>query len=200
MLFNSYIFVLAFLPICLFGYFLLNKINFTAGNIFLLIMSLFFYGYITPKYIPVITVSIICNYFLSLLISKPKSATKRKAILIIGIVFNLALLGYFKYTDFFIKNINTVFRSNLSFLKIALPLGISFFTFQQISYLVDTYTGAAKKYPFVSYACYVCFFPQLVAGPIVSHDEFFPQFLNPENRKANFNNLGMGIYLFSLGL
>ena len=200
MLFNSYIFVLAFLPICLFGYFLLNKINFTAGNIFLLIMSLFFYGYITPKYIPVITVSIICNYFLSLLISKPKSATKRKAILIIGIVFNLALLGYFKYTDFFIKNINTVFRSNLSFLKIALPLGISFFTFQQISYLVDTYTGAAKKYPFVSYACYVCFFPQLVAGPIVSHDEFFPQFLNPENRKANFNNIGMGIYLFSLGL
>ena len=200
MLFNSYVFVLAFLPICIIGYFLLNKLNYTAANLFLFAMSVFFYGYLNPSYVLIIISSIVCNYFISAFLSKEGKKSTRKLIFILGIIFNLGLLGYFKYMDFFIKNINGIFRTDLALLKIALPLGISFFTFQQISYLADVYSGSTKKYPFIGYACYVCFFPQLVAGPIVSHDEFFPQFLNSENRKINFNNLGVGIYLFSLGL
>ena len=199
MLFNSYIFVLAFLPVCVIGWFLLNKLSATVSNVFLLLMSVFFYGYLNPRYVLIIVASILCNYFFSSLLSK-EGITKRKLIFVLGIVFNLALIGYFKYMDFFIGNINAVFRTDLKLLKIALPLGISFFTFQQISYLADVYSGSVKRYPFIGYACYVCFFPQLVAGPIVSHDEFFPQFLNPDNRKVSWNNLGVGIYLFALGL
>ncbi len=200
MLFNSYEFVLVFLPLCVIGYFLLNRIGTIYANILLLGMSLFFYGYLNPRYVLIIISSILVNYLFTRGISGRIEAGKRKALLVCDVAFNLLLLGYFKYMDFFIRNINGIFGQNIGLLRIALPLGISFFTFQQISYVVDVYHGRIECKKLLDYACFVCFFPQLVAGPIVSGEEFFPQFTNPANRKMNYNNLGMGIYLFSLGL
>lgn len=98
-----------------------------------------------------------------------------KAFLVIGILFNIGLIFVFKYYDFFLENLNVILREDISILKLALPLGISFYTFQQISYLIDTYRGETKEYSFIEYAVFVSFFPQLVAGPIVLHKEIIPQ-------------------------
>lgn len=124
----------------------------------------------------------------------------KKFLFTIGIVFNLALLGYFKYYNFFLENINNMFNVNIKYIQVALPLGISFFTFQQVSYLVDSYKGELKKYKFLEYVLFVCFFPQLVAGPIVLSKEMIPQFKDDKKRKLNYKNISEGIYLFSIGL
>ena len=204
MLFNSYVFVLLFLPLCVTGYFLLNRFRAGAANVFLLGMSLWFYGYLNPKYLAIICSSIVINYLLCLLMRRfgreNAAQGRRKGILILGILINLGILGYFKYADFFISNFNAVFRTDIGLLRIALPLGISFFTFQQISYVVDTYHDRAAATDFVTYACYVSFFPQLVAGPIVTQDEFLPLFQDPEKRKVNWDNVAHGSFLFVLGL
>ena len=192
------------MPLCVTGYFLLNRFKAEAANVFLLGMSLWFYGYLNPNYLAIICSSIVINYLLCLMMrrfGKETSAQgRRKGILILGILINLGILGYFKYADFFISNFNAVFRKDVGLLRIALPLGISFFTFQQISYVVDTYHDSASATDFITYACYVSFFPQLVAGPIVTQDEFLPQFQNPRNRKVNWDNVAHGSYLFVLGL
>ena len=124
----------------------------------------------------------------------------KKFLFIIGIIFNLGLLGYFKYYNFFLENINNVFNVNIKYIQVALPLGISFFTFQQVSYLVDSYKGESKKYKFLEYVLFVFFFPQLVAGPIVLSKEMIPQFEDDKKRKLNYKNISEGIYLFSIGL
>ena len=176
MLFNSYIFVLLFLTLCLIGYFGLNR--FGKGRLamaFLLCMSLWFYAYNNVYYLAVIVFSIFFNYFCYKLIKK----TGRKAVMIVGVVTNLAILMYFKYMDFFISNFNGLFKSDFNLLHVALPLGISFYTFQQISFIVDTYKGEVEDVRFLDYACFVAYFPQLIAGPIVSHDEILPQFRDP---------------------
>ncbi len=202
MLFNSYVFVLLFLPLCIIGYFSLNHFGkYSAGQFFLLVMSLWFYGYYNISYLFVILTSMLINYGVYLLILKfAGRRTLGKGILFSGIVLNLGILIYFKYMDFFISNINAVFKTELDFLKIALPLGISFFTFQQISFITDTYRGEVAKYHFLHYACFVSFFPQLIAGPIVTYDELIPQFLDREKKKVNADNLAAGIYLFAMGL
>ncbi len=127
-----------------------------------------------------------------------KSVSKRKGILIFGIFFNLSLLGYFKYYDFFIETVNKLFSFNIPFLHLALPLAISFFTFQQIAYIVDSYRGETKDYTFRDYALFVLFFPQLIAGPIVHHKEMMPQFQNSVG--INYENISKGLYIFSIGL
>ena len=200
MLFNSYIFVLLFLPLCVLLYFLLNKWQMMAANVLLLGMSLWFYGYLNPSYLAIICSSIVINYLLCFWMRREERAGARKAILIMGIIVNLGILGYFKYADFFLSNVNAVFRTDFPLLRIALPLGISFFTFQQISFVADTYQRKAAAADFITYACYVSFFPQLVAGPIVTQDEFLPQFQDPEKRKVNWDNLANGCWLFVLGL
>jgi D-alanyl-lipoteichoic acid acyltransferase DltB (MBOAT superfamily) len=124
----------------------------------------------------------------------------RKSILIFGVVFNLSLLGYFKYTDFLIENFNLAFNSNAELLNLALPLAISFFTFQQIAYLVDSYRQETKEYDFLNYALFVTFFPQLIAGPIVHHKEMMPQFAKTRNKVKNYRNIAMGLFIFSIGL
>jgi D-alanyl-lipoteichoic acid acyltransferase DltB (MBOAT superfamily) len=124
----------------------------------------------------------------------------KKSILIFGIVFNLSLLGYFKYTDFLIENFNLAFNSNAELLHLALPLAISFFTFQQIAYLVDSYRQETKEYDFLNYALFVTFFPQLIAGPIVHHKEMMPQFAKTRNKVKNYRNIVMGLFIFSMGL
>ena len=120
--------------------------------------------------------------------------------LIFGIVSNLALLGYFKYADFFIENFNFISGSNVNLLHMVLPLAISFFTFQQIAYLVDSYRGETKEYDFLNYALFVTFFPQLIAGPIVHHKEMMPQFASKWNMVKNYRNIALGLFIFSIGL
>ena len=124
----------------------------------------------------------------------------KKSLLIFGIISNVALLGYFKYTDFFIENFNLITSSNVELLNLALPLAISFFTFQQIAYLVDSYRQETKEYDFLNYAVFVTFFPQLIAGPIVHHKEMMPQFANKRNMVKNYKNIALGLFIFSIGL
>ncbi len=124
----------------------------------------------------------------------------KKAILIIGLVFNLTLLFFFKYLNFLVSNVNFLFGTNIGLLNILLPLGISFFTFQQISFLFDAYRQDDISYDFITFASYVSFFPQLIAGPIVLHSELIPQ-LDYDNKKIiNYENIGRGLYIFILGL
>lgn len=202
MLFNSYIFVFLFLPIVVIGYFTLNHFKkFQIANIFLILMSLWFYGYFNPKYLLVICGSITLNYLTSRIILKKEICRNfRKFVLVIGIILNLLCIFVFKYYDFFIENINNVFSTSFNLLNVALPLGISFITFQQISYLVDSYRGETADYGFGEYALFVCFFPQLIAGPIVLHKEIIPQFRNTAKRKWNSQNFSKGMYIFSIGL
>ena len=201
MLFNSYLFILIFMPLCLIGYFGLNRLNQKKlAMIYLLGMSLWFYGYFNPKYLVIISISIMANYLLYQIMMRVGGRMLRRMIFISGIAANIALLVYFKYTDFFISTVNSIADTDFSLLHITLPLGISFFTFQQISFLVDTYRKEVPVYDFVEYACFVTYFPQLIAGPIVTHDELIPQFRDNTKKHLNWENFSKGMYLFVLGL
>ena len=205
MLFNSYIFIFLFLPICIVGYFLLNKTGkYQLGHVFLLGMSLWFYGYFNVSYLLIIITSVIANYlFYRWMKKKQKGVGKTlacKPIMIMAVAVNLGIIFYFKYMDFFIENVNAIAKTDWPLMHIMLPLGISFFTFQQISFIVDTYRGEVPEYDFLTYACYVTFFPQLIAGPIVTHDELIPQLLNPVKKSLNWDNMAKGFYMFAMGL
>ena len=209
MLFNSYEFIFIFLPITFFIYFYLNsKRLIIASKGFLVFSSLFFYSWWNVAYLPLILVSMLFNYVIGNTLSQSNEEQKKglnktfskKSILIFGIVANVSLLGYFKYADFFIENFNLVTNSNIELLHLLLPLAISFFTFQQIAYLVDSYKAETKEYDFLNYALFVTFFPQLIAGPIVHHKEMMPQFANVKNKVKNYKNIALGLFIFSIGL
>ena len=203
MLFNSYEFIFAFLPFTFFVYFYLNRKRLTeAAKAFLVFASLFFYSWWNIAYLPIILASMLFNYVVGVSLSKKGEHAKvgKKAVLVFGIVANVALLGYFKYADFFLENINLVTGANIPLLHLALPLAISFFTFQQIAYLVDSYRGETKEYDFLNYANFVTFFPQLIAGPIVHHAEMMPQFARKRNKVKHYSNIAMGLFIFSIGL
>jgi len=142
------------------------------------------------------------NYTIGVSLSQEKNKIKihKKSLLIVGVSLNLALLGYFKYTDFLIENFNFLSNENMTLLHLALPLAISFFTFQQIAYLVDSYRGETHEYDFLNYANFVTFFPQLIAGPIVHHSEMMPQFSKRQNKIKNYQNIASGLFIFSIGL
>ena len=199
MLFNSTIFIFIFLPIVFSIYFLLNtKQLFKLSKIWLVVSSLFFYSWWNPVYLPLILASILINYFISQKLIN--NTPKRKTFLLFGLLFNIGLLVYFKYFDFFIYNINTLTNSNIELLHLALPLAISFYTLQQIAFLVDSYGGLVKERDFLDYTLFVTFFPQLIAGPIVHHKEMMPQFQNEKNSHFNYNNINAGIFMFGIGL
>lgn len=204
MLFNSYVFIFLFLPITFFLYFYLNKKHLTvASKGFLVFASLFFYSWWNIAYLPLILVSILVNYVIGRQLSTCSRQNRyysNKVILVIGIIFNLGLLGYFKYSDFFIANYNMVFNTDISFLYLTLPLAISFYTFQQIAYLVDSFRSETKEYDFLNYVVFVTFFPQLIAGPIVHHAEMMPQFSNVRNKVRNYRNIALGLFIFAMGL
>ncbi len=167
----------------------------------LVLASLYFYGYFNISYLPIILSSILVNYLVGLGLHRSDlNDLIRRIILSIGIIFNVGLIGYFKYRDFFIENINEVFSSNIPLLNILLPLGISFFTFQQISFIVDCYRRTSLKYDFLSYCLFVTFFPQLIAGPIVLATEMLPQFEDAEKKRINYENLNKGLFIFAIGL
>lgn len=201
MLFNSYIFIFAFLPITLFGYFFMHKVKkHKLAKVYLCIMSLIFYGYYNIAYVGIIVSSIIINFSGSKLLRKGfKKGTT--IIFIILLLLNVGILIYYKYFDFIILNINTLFKTSFNFINILLPLGISFFTFQQLSYIIDSYKAKEKmNYKFLDYALFVTFFPQLIAGPIVLHEEIIPQFENKENQNMHFENMAKGLVAFVFGL
>ena len=210
MQFNSYIFILCFLPLTLIGYFGLNSLGRDRlAKLYLLIMSLWFYGYFNVSYLFIICGSIVANFAISRLMestlvtggkSGEKIAGARRLLMIAGVIFNVAVIFYFKYYNFFVQNLNVAFGTDFVLKNIVLPLGISFFTFQQISFIVDAYRGEVKDYSFLEYALFVTFFPQLVAGPIVLHSELIPQFKDSSKWKINFENLAKGIMLFVRGL
>lgn len=209
MLFSSYEFIFAFLPITFFIYFYLNSKRLTiAAKGFLVFASLFFYSWWDITYLPLILSSILFNYLIGTTLSKSNEDDKiglnksfsKKSILIFGIVCNVALLGYFKYTNFFLENFNGIFESNIPLQHIILPLGISFFTFTQIAFLVDAYRNEVKEYDLVRYMLFVTYFPHLLAGPILHHKEMMPQFANLKNSVINYRNIAVGLFIFSIGL
>lgn len=201
MLFNSYIYILVFLPLTLLIYFNLTRIRSSlVANYFLVGASFFFYSYWEPRYLVLMLISIIFNYSIGTLLSKMTSRSTAKTALITGIVLNIAALGYYKYADFFIKSVNGLTGFDLAMRNIALPLAISFFTFQQIAYLVDSYRGLTKEYDFLNYCLFVSFFPQLIAGPIVHHKEMMVQFENEKNRVFSHENFHKGLFIFAMGL
>ena len=205
MLFNSYEFIFIFLPITFFIYFYLNHKRLTeASKGFLVFSSLFFYSWWNIAYLPIILSSMLFNYVIGSSLSRDignnNHRFNKKSILTFGIVANVVLLGYFKYMDFFIENINLATGSNFDLLHLALPLAISFFTFQQIAYLVDSYRQETKEYDFLNYAVFVTFFPQLIAGPIVHHKEMMPQFANIKSKVINYKNISIGLFIFFIGL
>ncbi|HWR73341.1 MAG TPA: MBOAT family protein [Nitrospirota bacterium] len=205
MLFNSYEYLFLFLPVTLIGYFVLNRLRLTtAATAWLVLASLFFYSWWNVKYLPLIIGSILWNFAIGMSLRKTggegSSRVPKRLVLIIGITANIALLGYYKYTDFFITNLNTLAGWQIGLQRIVLPLGISFFTFTQIAYLVDVYQKRAREYDFLRYALFVTFFPHLLAGPIIHHKEMMPQFANMKNRVLNYRNISMGLYLFFIGL
>jgi len=205
MLFNSHEFIFIFLPITFIIYFfLLSKKLIIGAKGFLVFASLFFYSWWNIVYLPLILTSMFFNYVIgnSLNNNKEKVTIKirKRNLLIFGIVANLTLLGYFKYADFFLSNINYINNVNIELLNLALPLAISFFTFQQIAYLVDSYRQETSEYDFLNYALFVTFFPQLIAGPIVHHQEMIPQFSSRWNLVKNYKNIALGLFIFGIGL
>jgi len=203
MLFNSYPFIFVFWPVTAVVYFLLIRFRWTlAAKGWLALASLFFYGYWDYKYVPLILGSILFNYLTGRWIASVSGSAvgKRKAILAFGIVVDVALLGYYKYANFFLENLSELTGHHYPLLQIVLPLGISFFTFTQIAFLVDAYRGKVHETNFVSYVLFVTFFPHLIAGPILHHGEMMPQFDRLRNKVWNWSNAAKGLFLFCIGL
>lgn len=200
MLFNSWEFLLVFLPITFIVYFTLTHHRFDfESKAWLFFASLVFYGWWNPGYLFIILSSITVN-FVTAHFMRRHQGSRRKSIFITGIVFNIGLLGYYKYADFFIQNFNHLVADDFNLLNIILPLGISFFTFQQIAFLFDTYYDKLKQIDFISYGTFVTFFPQLIAGPITHHRDIMPQFNDPSRRMINPDNIARGLLIFNIGL
>lgn len=203
MLFNSFEFLFVFLPIVFFLYFyLLQKRLIVGAKALLVFSSLFFYSWWNIAYLPLMLTSIFFNFIVGNALNENinKVNINKNLLLGLGVLSNIALLAYFKYSDFLIENFNGVFDAGINLLNLTLPLAISFFTFQQIAYLVDSYYGETSEYDFLNYTLFVSFFPQLIAGPIVHHAEMMPQFFSRWNLVKNYRNISLGIFIFSVGL
>jgi D-alanyl-lipoteichoic acid acyltransferase DltB (MBOAT superfamily) len=203
MLFNSPAYIFLFLPAAVLLYFLLNRWRFSfAASAWLVLASLFFYVCWNPAHLPLLLLSIIVNFALGTMLQQAGRSGKfgltRQVILPVGICFNLSLLGYYKYADFFLSNFNSLLGAALP--QLTLPVAISFFTFQQIAYLVDCGRVRVQECNFLNYCLFVTFFPRLVAGPIVHHQEMMPQFARLRNRLPAPRNMALGLFFFSLGL
>lgn len=203
MLFNSYEFLFLFLPITVIIYFLLGYRSILLSSASLALMSIVFYAYWSPVYVFLLLASITINFFFGVYISKAakfEEDTLKKVLLWIAITGNLVLLAYFKYANFFIGNINVITGISFHIKEIILPLGISFFTFTQIAFLVDSSRGVASEPNFVHYLLFVTYFPHLIAGPVLHHSEMMPQFAKPSTYRLNITNFEVGASIFAIGL
>jgi alginate O-acetyltransferase complex protein AlgI len=202
-LFNSYPFIFIFLPLVLCGYFVLGRKYQMAAASFLALASLLFYGWWNPRYVPLLLISVAVNYACGTMAGRAVARDAMRTAFFAtaaGIVFNLALLGFYKYANFFVDNANALAGVHWTIAKIVLPLGISFFTFTQIAFLVDTYKGIAREYNPIHYALFVTYFPHLIAGPILHHKEIMPQFAVSSNYRPRADNFSVGLTLFFIGL
>jgi alginate O-acetyltransferase complex protein AlgI len=200
MLFNSYIYLLLFLPVSVVVYTWLRQRHSESALLWLNLCSFFFYGWWNPAYLPLLLASITINFYLGKQLSAHTHTTTGKYWLLIGILLNLGLLGYFKYTDFALANLNSLLGTTFQPAGIILPLAISFFTFNQIAFLVDAREGMAKEYRFNHYCLFVTFFPHLLAGPIVHHRELIPQFLQTPNKSDRQQLWAVAITIIAFGL
>ena len=196
MVFSSILFIFRFLPIAMGIYFLTPK---KLKNLSLLILSLIFYSWGEPRYFLLMIASIFVDSFISINIEKNNKNKKIKILLLaISIIFNVGILFFFKYINFFIENINSIFNMSLNNVKITLPLGISFYTFQTMSYTIDVFLGKVKaEKNIINFGAFVCLFPQLIAGPIVKYIDISKEL---KNRDINLDEIQEGIRLFILGL
>ena len=196
MVFSSFSFLCIYLPIVLGVYYLLPK---KARNLFLLIASLIFYAWGEPKYVLLMMFSIAVNYIFGLLMEKNRSSAKRmKLMLVLSVVIDIGLLCFFKYTDFVIANLNQAFNAGFDLLHLALPIGISFYTFQAMSYTIDVYRGDVKvQRNIIDFGMYITMFPQLIAGPIVRYSDIEGQI---KDREVDAKSFSEGISRFAVGL
>ena len=204
MLFNSYEFLFGFLPLALAGFYLLGRLGLLyASAAWLTLGSLFFYGYWNPKYLLLLLASIVVNFHLGRAISRLRQLDRPRAarnLLTVAVAANLATLGYFKYANFFIESLRQFAGIDVPLAGIVLPLGISFFTFTQIAFLVDTCQGKASEPRFVPYALFVTYFPHLIAGPVLHHSEMMPQFAEKSTYRFQVQNFSVGTAFFLVGL
>lgn len=203
MLFNSATYLFAFLPLSLTAFYLLAAVSKDAAKLFLIAASLFFYGWASAKFLPLLVGSVVVNYLLGRLIIQANDREDMARVALLrnsGVLVNLALLIYFKYTNFFIENVNAIADTRLQLFHIVLPLGISFFTFQRIAYLIDCARGEISCGRFVDFAAISVFFPQLISGPIVLYGEAKPQFESGRLGSRAWSNLTVGLVIFAVGL
>jgi alginate O-acetyltransferase complex protein AlgI len=200
MLFNSYEFIFLFLPIAAALYFLIGRRSQDLAALWLALASLVFYGYWNPTYLPLLLVSVAVNFGVGRLIAASAAPAPRRIALIAGLAFDLLLLGYYKYAGFLVESVNAALGLGLPVPEIFLPLGISFFTFTQIAFLVDVYQRKASEYRAVHYLLFVTFFPHLIAGPILHHKEIMPQFARARTYRLSASNFAVGLTVFFIGL
>ena len=203
MLFNSYSFIFLFLPVVFLGFFQLGRIHRAYAAAWLALASLFFYGYWNPAYVGLLLGSIVFNYACGLWIAKAHAQgqqRRKNRLLAFAIAADILLLAYYKYANFFLSSVNSLTGGELSLGAIILPLGISFFTFTQIAFLVDTWQGKVKEYDFIHYVLFVTFFPHLIAGPVLHHKDMMPQFAHAATYRIDWDNVATGLLLFTLGL
>jgi len=206
-LFNSHEYLFLFLPLTLIVFFLINRWTRWArsqrlSEFWLIGSSLFFYGWSEPKYALLLVCLVLFNFSVGAGLNRfePRRSVKRKIILIFGIAFDVALLGYYKYADFAITNVNYLFHTQFGLRSLAVPMGLSFVTFIQISYLVDTYRNPTKEYDLPTYGLFSTYFPYILAGPIVRHSEIMAQLKEAAKKAADYHNLSVGLYLISIGI
>lgn len=197
MLLNSHIFILLFFPLLMIAYFLCNKVNILAGKMVLLAGSLIFYAYADWHMLFFLLASVICNYLFIYLMGHAKW---RKTLLAVPVMVNVGLLLFFKYTNFVIESINLLWKTEYGLMKLLVPLGISFITFQQIAYLVTVYRGELERIDLVDYLVYILYFPKLVMGPLAEPTDFIMQLNDPAAKKVNSDHMAQGLKLFSFGL
>lgn len=203
MLFNSYQFLFLFLPITLLVYFRAARSGREIAILWLVLASLFFYGWWNPIYLLLLVASMLVNFGIGNLLSLAHRERRHRIgrlWLVVGIGANLGVLGYYKYANFAVGSLNAVAGTHFHLEAIVLPLAISFFTFQQVAYLVDAYNGITREYRFAHYALFVTFFPQLIAGPIVHHKDMLPQFMRDEGLRPQVRNIAVGLTIFVIGL
>ncbi len=203
MLFNSYSFIFLFLPVVFLGFFQLGRIHRAYAAAWLALASLFFYGYWNPAYVGLLLGSIVFNYACGVWISKAHAQglqRRKNHLLFFAITADILLLAYYKYANFFLSSVNSLTGGDFSLGAVILPLGISFFTFTQIAFLVDTWQGKVKEYDFIHYVLFVTFFPHLIAGPVLHHKDMMPQFAHAATYRIDWDNVATGLLLFTLGL
>jgi D-alanyl-lipoteichoic acid acyltransferase DltB (MBOAT superfamily) len=202
-LFNSFEFIFGFLPLVLAATYLLGRFNQPAAKIALLLLSLGFYTWWRPAQLPLLLISIVFNFVVGALIQRAVAAGRRpqaKALLVVGVLADVAFLGWFKYANFIVDNVNAVAGANIVLPHIALPLAISFFTFQKLAYLIDSARGETRPISFLDFSLFAAFFPQLIAGPIVHFKEVVPQLQRHTFGRFISRNLMIGLVLFAMGL